>query len=242
MENELFGDDQITTAIDPAKNYVEELVGEGKKFKDFEALARSKIESDAFIERLKNEQKGLREELSQRQKVTELLDRLNSNVPPQVPPTRRDEPDTERVETLSPEKIDQLINQQLMQREQNNQSKNNMDLVRQELIKQYGDTYQSILKQKTEELGMTKEQMMQMITSSPKAALALVMGGQVHTLSPTAPPQTRINTQLTSSRSGVRNESYYKEMRKRDPVNFWSPKTQTQLHKDALAQGESFFS
>lgn len=40
-----------------------DLVGEGKKFKDPESLAKGKVESDAFIQKLQDENKGLVEEL-----------------------------------------------------------------------------------------------------------------------------------------------------------------------------------
>lgn len=41
--------------------YSERLVGEGKPFKDIEALAKGKMDADAFIEQLKNENAQMRE-------------------------------------------------------------------------------------------------------------------------------------------------------------------------------------
>src|ERR1041384_5868536 len=38
--------------IDESKNYLEELVGENKKFKDVEALAKGKHQADLFVKHL----------------------------------------------------------------------------------------------------------------------------------------------------------------------------------------------
>ena len=44
-----------TVSIDPDKDYFEELVGDDKPFKSPKDLARAKLESDKFIEQLKQE-------------------------------------------------------------------------------------------------------------------------------------------------------------------------------------------
>ena len=43
-----------------------ELVGEGKRYATVEALAKGRLDADAFIEQLKRENAGLREDLSTR--------------------------------------------------------------------------------------------------------------------------------------------------------------------------------
>src|SRR6478752_10635011 len=48
--------------IDPNKNYLEELVGEGRKFKSPEELARGKAESDLYIEHMKGRMDELRQD------------------------------------------------------------------------------------------------------------------------------------------------------------------------------------
>ena len=74
-------DDVFTpTVSEPQPSALEGLVGDGKKFKTVEDLATGKLESDAFIEQLKMENKTALEELAKAQgkgedsaTVTELL-------------------------------------------------------------------------------------------------------------------------------------------------------------------------
>lgn len=55
---------------DKTANVLEELVGEGKKFADNEALAKGKVESDNFIEQLKTEKQEALDALTEAQKET----------------------------------------------------------------------------------------------------------------------------------------------------------------------------
>jgi len=84
QEENLMADqpDTIDT-IDPSKNYLAELVGEGKKFKTQEDLARGKAESDAYIkilekrsDELRNDYLKLRDDYSSRAKLEEVVDQL----------------------------------------------------------------------------------------------------------------------------------------------------------------------
>ena len=72
MTNPLFD----PTTIDPAtiENPLETLVGEGKKFKDADALARAAIEKDRFILQLQAENAQMRTSLKGEQKIDEFLD------------------------------------------------------------------------------------------------------------------------------------------------------------------------
>src|SRR6266700_391496 len=70
--------------VDPDKDYFKELVGEGKKFKSPEDLARGKFESDQFIEILKKRQDEmradylkLREDNTAKAKLEDLIDQLS---------------------------------------------------------------------------------------------------------------------------------------------------------------------
>src|SRR5688572_12541162 len=66
---------------------LEQLVGEGKKFADAEALAKCKAESDAFIETLKREQAELRRELDTRLSLEDFLDQQKATPAAGTPST-----------------------------------------------------------------------------------------------------------------------------------------------------------
>ena len=58
MTDELNVDNGAPTP--PVADPLQELVGEGKKFKSIEDLAKSKVEADRFIDKLKSENDALR--------------------------------------------------------------------------------------------------------------------------------------------------------------------------------------
>lgn len=263
LPNESEIDDEVLTkTVDPEKKYFDELVGEGKKFSDPEKLARSKVESDLFIDRLKRELKGLREELNTRQKVTDLLDRLNttSNKPSNSPPSRerertededyraRQEDDPNDRQRVSQAEIEKLLDQTLTQRDTQRQLQANLDLVRSELAKAYGDhAYTKVLKERSEELGLNKDQRIDLASKNPKAFLRMIMGGdavrQNNSDASFAPPRSVINAPMPnhSSENGERRKSFYDNLKKQNPTTYWSDRVQNQMHKDAIKLGSTFF-
>jgi len=52
------------TGDQTSKTSLEELVGEGKKFKTVEDLAKGKLEADSFIAQLEGELKGVKGDLT----------------------------------------------------------------------------------------------------------------------------------------------------------------------------------
>src|ERR1051326_7251469 len=81
--NESLLDPNKDFAIDPDKDYFQELVGENKKYKDNAALARSRVEADRHINLIEQQNKEyrddilkLREELRARENLQDLIDKL----------------------------------------------------------------------------------------------------------------------------------------------------------------------
>src|SRR5688500_15910791 len=91
MPNDPFeaGDDNnlqdFGSQFDQDKDYFSELVGEDKKFKTPADLARAKAESDAFIERLKQENSGLRNELKTRTTMEDFMKTIKESRPTEQP-------------------------------------------------------------------------------------------------------------------------------------------------------------
>lgn len=226
-------------------NVLDQLVGEGKKFKTQEDLARGKIESDTFIQRLQSEMTELRKDLNERVRMEELLERLetarsndgtNSNESNQLSGDRPNSPDLETI-----------IEQKLSKREQQKTAKENVAEVRKALEKHFGEDYEAKLKAKAEELQLTVAELNDWAKKSPKAFLELVgvreQRGGMYT-----PPTSRT---FSSDRmggntgsGGTKTYSQYEALRKSNPTEYWSATTQLQMHKDAIAaanNGEDFY-
>ena len=233
--------------IDPDRNYYEDLVGEDRKYKDEAALARAVVEKDNFIERLKQETAGLREQLNTSTNLEQFLDRLDKREKGSVEEAEgdRDHPgETRRNSSLSIEDIDKLIESKVSEREQKRIQLSNLELVKQELQKNLGSKYVEQLEEVGKSLDMSQEEINNLAMTKPKVLLSLVnakAGNQASRQEGSlfAAPQGR-STPL-DDKPVRRTQSYYNSIKAKDPSTYWSPRIQNQMHNDALQMGDSFF-
>jgi len=243
---DLFTTDDNATTIDPNKNYYIELVGEGKKYADEAALARSRVEADAFIERLKSENSGLRNELKTRSTLEEVLDKMN-NPPSHSNASSSNNQQSESGETaLKPEDIARLVDERVVQREQDRRATENLNSVKQLLAQAYGSDYAQKLHDEASSLGLSKEYVNNLAATAPKALFRL-LGIDENTTQKTnndlfTPPTSQVRNFPSSSGNGSeKTMKHYEALRKSNPSQYWSPATQNQMHKDAARLGERFF-
>lgn len=242
--------DDTAPQIDPNKNWLEELVGDGKKFKDPNELARGKAEADAFIARLTREQEELRRELNTRLTLEQYLDKMgngvNQNNGRSDPPPNEPNGDGSNTTALKPEDIEALIEKKVSERERQRIQSQNLAEAKQKLVEAFGNDYPSKLREVSTSLGLTEDHLNKMASESPKAFLKLV-GADNPAQKPQTPnslfvpPTSQTTARPNNGLSGERTKKYYDEIKKRDPKAYWSPATQNQLHKDALRLGRDFF-
>lgn len=224
---------------------LDDLVGDGKKFKTVEELARGKLESDRFIQQLQGELKGLRDELGTRVKLEEFMDKLsNSQKPDQTMDTghNQNREGGNEVTALKPEDIRKLLDEELQKRESVSAAQRNLEAVKGKLVDSFGPNYASRLEQEASKLGVTKDFLNNLAASQPNAFLRLVgadTGVQRKTEDIFTPPTSQL--QLRNPGTLERNQSYYNKMKQDNPKEYWTPAVQNQLHKDALRLGETFF-
>lgn len=230
--------------IDPSKDYFAELVGEGKKYKDPFAAGQALAHKDAFIKKLLSETQGLREELKTRTNFETLMDRLEKQGKPNpgTPPEGSGNP-PDKDETLTPDKIEQLLEQRLSQREQAAQKQQNYTTVVKAVQEKFGANAREVIAAKAEELGVGVDFLKQMAEERPKAFLAML--GEPKQTEPdlfSGPVRSQVNPAANKPLgSSVRNKAFYDKIRKTDPNKYWAADTQVQMHKDALALGEEFY-
>ena len=229
---DIFGED---TFVDPNKDYYEDLVGEGKKYADNKALARSKVEGDAFIKRLQAEQAAIRAELAKRTTVEEFMDKMN----------QRQSPDTtnhvvERTSENTAPDVRELVSQELEKRTQEFQKKQNADHCADELRKAWGEEYQIQARAKAKALGVSVEYLGRVAETQPNVFLALMLP---QTNAPTF--KTPQGSQLDTSKSyntgdDKKTLSWYKKQYP-NAADYWTPSVQNEIHKQALKLGADFF-
>lgn len=247
---DLFSGSDNQPTIPSDKDPLDILTGPGGKFDKtkyeseadmYKAIARSKVESDMYIEDMKRRQDELRNDyelMSQQYKAGPKLEELlrkfeesnhqNSNTP--------SEGDTPKEPDLT--KIEELVAARLSQHEQTKQEDANARKVEAKLIEHFGPNYQNALKQQVDSMGLDKDFVNGLARKHPEVLFrTLGITGERKQETFQAPPQSS-NSFLPNTQE--RTWSYYQKLREKDPAAYHSPKIQDQMFKDASRLGDRF--
>lgn len=225
----LFASNLPDFTVDPDKDYFAEFVGDGKKFDSPQELARAKAESDAHILRMEAEQAALREELSTRLKYEEFLDQLKTT-PLGTTSRPQDDGDTNQDKSaFNPEDIERLLEQKLNQRDAERTATQNLNIVHNKLLEVFGPNYAQHLKKQAADLGMSERMVQNLAATNPKALYKLLGVGETKENNLFEAPPRNQSTNTTFSATKAKGDSYYEELRKKQPREYWSPKIQNEI-------------
>ena len=239
--------------VDPSKNYLEELVGEGKKFKSPEELARGKYEADQFIKSLLREKDELREELLKSKTVEDLLSKLEAkgnNVNGMTTDNNQlQENRANESQSIDLASIKADIKRELEAEREAASQEARLKEIQTKLIEQHGsvDAARSFINNKARELNISTEQLLSIAKTSPKVffnAVGLSEGTAAKRTNDFFGTPTTVNTSGLGAPKWTGDHkpmSYYQDLKQKDFKAYLSPKTQLQMHKDAMAIGEAFF-
>lgn len=224
-------------------NEVDQLVGEGKKFKTIDDLARGKLEADRFVLKLQSEIEELRGDLNARERLDELLARLEEKQSGGgANSSQGNQPSSERPNSPN---IAELIEQTITKRDAAKTASENIAEAERALEKHFGADYDAKVKQRAKDLGISFKAINDLAKESPKALLELV---GVTTGKPQVynTPTSSLATERMglSPNAGARNYKYYQDLKAKDKSHYWSADVQLQMHKDAIAaadRGEDFY-
>lgn len=246
---DLFDQQNDQLQDDPNKNYLEELVGEDKKFKDVESLAKGKYQSDHYIEtltrsldELREDYKKLSEQYNSGPKLEELLDRLEKA---QQPPTSRDNTPTSNEDTTpkyDPATVESLISSKIQQYEQTKKESDNFKAVQDKVKERFGSNFKDVLKQKADALGLGDEDVNKLARTNPNFFFKTFDVDETNVENFQAPPRSDLNTGNFTPKGGQkRTWTYYQKLRRDNPMLYNDPKTRVQMDKDSQALGMDFF-
>jgi hypothetical protein len=226
------------TVFDPAtveqatQSIVETLVGEGRKFKDVEALAKGKLESDQFIERITNENAAMRKDMEALQLLVKDTLGARGNQPAPSQPTGA---------SVDPSDLSELIRNEITQTRQKEAAQSNLVEADRVLVAHYGtkEQAQKAITEKARELGMPVSWMTESAARNPKALYTLLGLGEPTKQPVTPSSKPTVNTDAanfapTGAGSKVGTKEYYDAMRRENPSLYWNPRTQQEIHKKAL--------
>lgn len=245
MTTDLFAtNDDIV--IDEKKDYLTEMVGEGKKYKTVADLAKAQYHADSYIPILtrrldEKDQDNLRikKEYESRAGLEELLAQLKQQ---QTSTTTTVIPQVSQVENKAPvldeSKLNELVSTKLTQWDQEKRQTANVNEVRKKLTETYGSHFQETLKAKAEELRVSPQFLNNLAKDHPTVLYkTLGLDDQVQPVN--------INAPSTSQRFVPRGEpkrtwDYYQKMKKENRELYDNPRTALQMQKDAIELGDAF--
>jgi nucleotidyltransferase/DNA polymerase involved in DNA repair len=266
-ETTLLSDDKSSTddlsilqeTTDPDKDYFAELVGDDKRYKTPQEIARSKAEGDLYIKRLERELAGLRSELSSKSSVETLLTEMKTlketaNVSSDDISKlgeNRNSTENQSATNITPEDIAKIVSNELQSERQRSQENENFNLVKAELAKRFGSNVEIALEKIKTDYNMSSDQVNALARDNPRALLALApeKGGSNDSAGETAASlfaqgsrvdSEKISPNTNSGVAGRRDWAYYEKMRQTDPETYWSRDVQDMLHKDAINLGADF--
>jgi hypothetical protein len=227
-------------------HYLDQLVGEGKKFKSLEDLARGKAESDSYVEQLKSEIEELKERVGKSKSVDDLIERLQQRSTEQKPLSSNtgNEQDqarmsgTDEIVRLLKEEIPKIVKDQLTDSQKKELETTNRTLVNEAMTRVYGDKAGEHLDRRSKELGVGKEFLLETAQRSPKAFLELmgITHDKLKKATPSSPVQTSIRTEdFQTSTPEPGSWEDYEKLRKENPALYWSPRVQKQMFEDMKA-------
>lgn len=222
---------------------VDELVGEGKKFKTVEDALRGKVEADRYIEEMKARLAEAEAKAAKAQTQEELLAELRkaaaastaSNSSPNNTNAGSTATDTK---VIGEKDIERLVTETITKKEREASAAANLRTTETKLKEMWGDDYRTKLQGLSTELGMSPAEMDALAAKSPSAFLRLV---SPNAAPKTAPSKGTVNTDgFLNVPTTERTLSYYNNLRKTDPVKYWSASVQQEKQRQVERLGDAF--
>lgn len=241
--NDLFDGDQTAGEKDP----IEVLTGPGGKYDRakyeteadmWKAVAKGKVEADTYInfknkefDTLRDDLMKTREELSTGRKLEDWFDQLSRKQ--QLDDNTLKTPDVkEKPQQLDEAQLENIVLSKIQEAESKKQQAENFKKVESKLREHYGNNYAAVLKQKTDEFGLDPTWVNDTARKYPEVLFRALGLEQQTRDSFQAPPASSQRSGFTPSVNNNRNFAYYEKLRKDDPSNYWSGKTQLQMLED----------
>ena len=240
--SDLFENENNESSSEPS---FEALVGEGKKFKTPDDLAKGKAAADSHIANLERELAELRSDLSQRLTVEDFVSQLKvgSYGDSRNPNKPRESEDNQISEPVAPENkpvnLQEEVQRALRAEIEKSSREANIAKAKAALREKLGDNYDEKLKSLAGTLGVKPEFLSSMAASSPDGLVKVV-----ESLSPqrdNRPLGVQTQTSVPDRQEGPRSYKFYQDLRKKDPEMYFSKRVQKEMHDQALRQGEAFF-
>lgn len=175
-----------------------ELVGEGKKYKTVEDLAKSRVEADNFIEQLKREKAEIEQRMTNLQVDAEKARQTTSTPAPKTS------------EQVSSENLQALIDKRIGEHEHSRIQSNNLDDAKNYLVQNFGSDAEGMLERQAKEMGVTKDYLFGIASDSPSLFKRMFPSKAPMTQNTTSGTQ---NTETAELQTNTQQPSGWDELR-----------------------------
>jgi hypothetical protein len=233
----------------------EQLVGDGKPFKDVEALAKGKTDADSFIEQLKNENAGMRDAMAKSEEaalkaatmsqVLEAVRTLSGSGDANDPTPVGDVSEDGNQPALSEQDILNLVQRTLEKDTATRTQQDNFDSVRKTFLGTYKDSDKARLEYKAtaEALGITEKELDSFARMNPE--LVVRAAGLKPASNTPTPSYLASNKNSAGGEPNAidapRDNVWWEEQRKAKGNKwYFDTKIQQAYWRDVQALGDSF--
>lgn len=235
------------------KDYLGELVGEGKKYKDVNELAKAYSHLDGHTKIIQNENReyrSLEKQYLEKQKTLEdnvykIMDELEKTKKPSSPPTegkpveagRETRVPLENQSNLGPSEIKRFVKEALEEETSQAQQRANLDIVNSEAEKIFGSLEKAneFVKKKAAEIGLPMEDFAKVAMKSPKAFFELAGIKPQEATKEKVAMKNEVNSQnFFKEKPAVDDDTkweFYSNMRRTNTDKYYSPEVQARIHE-----------
>jgi len=234
----IFGneDHSATPATEtPVVELFTSLVGENQKYKTPEDLAKAYSNADQFIETLKEDNRKLREQVTQAKTIDEVLERMSKQ---NVAPVDDNPP----VQGFSSEDVQQLVEKTLLGREVAKTKTDNLLLADKLMKDKFGEKAEEMFKQRAANPEKARI-LMELAATDPAEFVSLFSGVSLPTNNMDS---GSVNTTSVASSSGNRaaiegTKEWAAKVRKENPNQYWTQEFQHKLQQTVTKNPALYF-
>ena len=225
-----------TKSGDTTQGALATLVGEGRKYKTVEDLAKGYLNADEHIEVLKNDNAALKTDVAKGKTINEVLERIEQG--------RKQTGDTTSVaqKAISAEDIERLVDARLTGRETARTRDANISKAEAALVAKFGEKAKTVYAQKADSPEKRKA-LNNLAAVDPESFTALfstttIVGNPAD--SSTKAGDT-LNVVSQSGRAADADcKEFYDVMRKKEPNKYYSQAIQLEMHKKLATDPSKF--
>jgi len=241
------GNEEQPQVLD-TESYVAALVGEDKKFKSIEDLAKGKIEADNHLKQLEGELATLRQAMAEKETEADKSATAATLIEAIKQATQAQSEEGED-QTLPKETLEQMVRSIIDSKSTEETRKTNYREANQFVLDKFkGDVEaaRTYTAERAKQLGMDIETLKALGEESPAAFKRLIQSEQsTGSQSVSGLPETHIESRATNQPmmiDGHHTRAYYNQLKQEVGAGkFWTDhKIQGQMYKDQMALGDRF--